>query len=244
MVARSLRLMAMSAPLIGWRGRVFFSSFGIRSTPRHRRTGGCPGGVAAGGVDEDRFVGEPPVAVARAADAADGVLAELVGEREAEAGVDERRRFPRTRRPDEDVPGQLVEILAVRALAELGALEQRQRIFEPLLEDADLFLLRGRQVRRLGIDGGGLADAVHQLIVGLLRAEQGHDVPDAPDDENDQNDDQPDDLAVERPHVADGDERPHEPHDQSQNDGADQVTNQRAVRTERIALNMVAIGLV
>src|SRR6185312_16201591 len=57
------------------------------------------GRVAAGGVDQHRFVGKPPVAIARAADAADGILAEFVGQREAQAGIDERRRLARARRP-------------------------------------------------------------------------------------------------------------------------------------------------
>ena len=43
------------------------------------------GGVPAGRVEEDGLVGEPPVAVARAADAADRLAAETVGEREAQA---------------------------------------------------------------------------------------------------------------------------------------------------------------
>src|SRR5439155_13824330 len=36
-------------------------------------------GVAAGGVDENGFAGEPPVAVARAPDAAQDLLAQLPG---------------------------------------------------------------------------------------------------------------------------------------------------------------------
>ena len=42
--------------------------------------------VAAGGVDQDRFLGEPPVAVARAADAGDG----LGGLRRGRAGTSAR----------------------------------------------------------------------------------------------------------------------------------------------------------
>jgi hypothetical protein len=40
--------------------------------------------VAAGGVDQHRLVGEPPVAVAGAADTAHARVAELLGERERE----------------------------------------------------------------------------------------------------------------------------------------------------------------
>ncbi len=64
-------------------------------------------GVAAGGVDQHRLVGEPPVAVARAADAAHAGAAHLLGQREVQAGVDQRRGLARAGRADEDVPGQL-----------------------------------------------------------------------------------------------------------------------------------------
>ena len=40
-------------------------------------------GIASGGVDQDRLVGEPPVAVAGPPDALDSVLTETLGEREA-----------------------------------------------------------------------------------------------------------------------------------------------------------------
>ena len=102
MVARSLRLMAISAPLIGWRGARALQQ--LQESGPGRGIDGLMailGRVAAGGVDQDRLVGEPPVAVARAADAAHGVLAELVGEGKVEAGVDERRRLARARRPDQ-----------------------------------------------------------------------------------------------------------------------------------------------
>ena len=66
--------------------------------------------VAAGGVDQHRLVGEPPVAVARAADAAHAAGAHLLGQREGEPGVEQRRRLARAGRADEDVPGQLVQV--------------------------------------------------------------------------------------------------------------------------------------
>ena len=81
--------------------------------------------VAAGGVDQHRFLGEQPVAIARAADALDlGGLGAL-GEREVQAGIDQRRRLTRARRADHDVPGQIVEIVA---LAAGRLLQGRQRI--------------------------------------------------------------------------------------------------------------------
>jgi hypothetical protein len=62
------------------------------------------GGVAARRVEEDGLVGEPPVAVARAADAADAAAAGIeVGE--DEAGVAERRGLAGAGRADHRVPG-------------------------------------------------------------------------------------------------------------------------------------------
>ncbi len=53
--------------------------------------------IAARGVDQHRFLGEQPVAIARAADCLDlGGLGAL-GEREVQAGIDECRRLARAR---------------------------------------------------------------------------------------------------------------------------------------------------
>src|SRR5262249_57113751 len=68
--------------------------------------------VAAGGVEEHRFFGEPPVAVARAADATDATPARALLEREPQPGVDERGRLARSRRAADPVPRQLVQALA------------------------------------------------------------------------------------------------------------------------------------
>src|SRR6185503_531097 len=79
--------------------------------------------VAAGGVEEDALVGEPPVAVARAADAADALLA-LARVGEVEARLLEGRGLARAGRPDDHVPWQLVE----RALAQARRLERLDRL--------------------------------------------------------------------------------------------------------------------
>ncbi len=72
------------------------------------------GGIAPGGVQQHRLVGEPPVAVAGAADAVDGVLAELLGQREAQPGVDQRGGLAAPGRADDQVPGELVDPLAAQ----------------------------------------------------------------------------------------------------------------------------------
>ena len=86
--------------------------------------------VAAGGVEKDRFVGEPPVAIARAADAAQRALADALLERELQPGVEQRRRLARTGRADDDVPRQIVEAVTAAPLL----LERRDRLFEPLAQ--------------------------------------------------------------------------------------------------------------
>src|SRR6185312_6254910 len=89
------------------------------------------GRVAACRIQEDRLVGEPPIAVSCTADAAHGLLAELLREREMQAGVDEHGGLARARRSDDDVPGQVVETRRA-LLARL--LERLDRLLEPLLE--------------------------------------------------------------------------------------------------------------
>src|SRR5690606_29391310 len=75
--------------------------------------------VAAGGVDEDRVLGEPPVAIAGAADAGDGGRRRAPRERELETGIDERRGLAGARRTDEEIPRQVVEIIGLAAAGRL-----------------------------------------------------------------------------------------------------------------------------
>ena len=72
-------------------------------------------GVAAGGVDQHRVVGEPPVAQPRAADARDRVLPHLLGQREMQPGVQQRSRLAGAGRADDDVPRLLIQPTALAA---------------------------------------------------------------------------------------------------------------------------------
>ena len=81
-------------------------------------------GIAPCRVQQHRLVGEPPVAVARAADAPQRGLTETIRQRELQPGVYQRRGFTRTRRADNDVPRQLIEILRAEALGPLGTLSR------------------------------------------------------------------------------------------------------------------------
>src|SRR5262249_15038185 len=63
---------------------------------------------ATGRVEDDGLVGDPPVAVARAPGARQGVGAD----RELEPGVLERGRFAGLRLADQEVPGQRIDVEA------------------------------------------------------------------------------------------------------------------------------------
>ena len=122
--AMSVSAIATMTPFSGWRGRVRFEQVEERlpAGAVDRRVG-ILGRVAAGGVDQHRVLGEPPVAQPGAADAGDGALAHLGGQREFQAGVQQRRGLAGAGRPDDRVPGLLVEVAARAA----RLLQQRER---------------------------------------------------------------------------------------------------------------------
>jgi len=166
--------------------------------------------VAAGGVDEDGLVAEPPFAVARAAHAAHAGLAELVGEREVQTRVQQRRRLARTRRADEDIPGQLVERAAAAEQALLGArrlLQQADGLAEALLQHG-LLLGRGR---------GAAAHALDELGVDAAPAHQRPREPQAAQQPDDGQHDPAREAGVQRPVLAEGDQRA-DPPDQGRDD--------------------------
>src|ERR1043165_1853823 len=82
------------------------------------------GRPTSGGVEQDGVVGQPPVAVARAADALEPV-ARAREVRELEPRVAQDRGLAARGRADDGVPGQPVERVARRALTarQLGALQ-------------------------------------------------------------------------------------------------------------------------
>ena len=69
-------------------------------------------GIAARGIEQHRLFGEPPIAVAGTADAADGVLPETFRQGKIEPRVQQGRRLAAAGRADDHVPGKLVEILS------------------------------------------------------------------------------------------------------------------------------------
>ena len=71
---------------------------------------GILGRVTPGGVDQHGVFGEPPVAQPRAANTGHRALAHFGGEREFQAGVQQRGGFTGTGRANDGVPGLFVEI--------------------------------------------------------------------------------------------------------------------------------------
>ena len=177
------------------------------------------GRVAAGGVDEHGLVGEPPVAIARAADAANAGATHLLGQRKSEPGVEQRRGLAGARRADEDVPGQLVEkgaALPARSFAG-RVLQHGERLAETLVERRQLAIRRAR----------ALGHAIDQCrIRATLLPEAEHAAQDQQQEEN-RDDDDADPDRIERARLADGDQRPDPPDDRRQRDDADQRQEHR-----------------
>ncbi len=113
-------------------------------------------GVAAGGVDQHGFVGEPPVAVARAADAADarrGRTSRPAGT--LRPGLTSAVVLPAPGAPMKHIPGQVVEVAAARdrePVAPAGLLAGR--VQPHLLERGHGFAEAGIEDLLLAVDAG------------------------------------------------------------------------------------------
>ena len=149
--SRSGRLIATSAPLIGRRpsmpleqleeadpcGLVDFAVAVLR-------------GIATGGVEQDSVVGEPPVAVACTAYAADGLRPEPLGERETQAGVEQGGGLAGTWRTDDDVPRQLIDIARAEVPLDAHLLQDCEGVLHPPSQLGELFGARALPLARLG----------------------------------------------------------------------------------------------
>ena len=85
-------------------------------------------GVASGGVDQHRLLGEPPVAVAGAAAARHRAAG--LGQRKLDARIQKRRCLARAGRADDDIPWQFVEI----GRGSGGATQNRQGLLQLLAQ--------------------------------------------------------------------------------------------------------------
>ena len=164
--------------------------------------------VAPGGVDQHGLVGEPPVAIARAADALHGRGRVVAGERKLQAGIDERRRLAGAGRPDDEIPGQIVEGVRARLA---GSFQDAERVLHLLLENRRVAVFGDRLGHRLGDLRG--------------RAAAGNDAPG--DGAADRKQDHSDDDAAGRARSSNGcaspmrDERPGEPDERREDEGAE-----------------------
>src|SRR6185503_19531382 len=135
-------------------------------------------GVASGGIEQHRRVGEPPVAVARDAHAGERLLAAArIAKREAQPRIEQRSRLARPRRADEHVPRQLRH----GAPLALGAAEARlaqhdERFLEALAKQLDL--ARGA-LRRVGAERAA-DQAVEQALVLACRLARAPELPGEP----------------------------------------------------------------
>ncbi len=212
-------------PLIGCRGRFFLSRSRKASQLLRSPFGvGILRRVAAGGVDQHGLFGEPPVAVARAADARDACRRAAAGERELQARIDERRRLAGAGRADDDVPGQVVEDVAALALRPCAASPSASFIFS--LQDA---------ARR---PSGSLVGHAGLLELGA-RLPAAADVDDRRARPRPTSDDEDDDRAgaprpaSKRAHVADRDQRPGEPDEGGERERADERSPRDGSRPSR-----------
>ena len=170
------------------------------------------GGVAPRGVQQDSFVREPPVAVARAANAAQSGFTEAIRQRELQAGIDQRRGFTGARCADNDVPRQLVEILRTEALrplgtvsrfAEVGFFQHLRRFIKTSGEDLLLAVQPLLGIGRVRF-GGIFIELVHQLAVqpGVVQPRQ--NMPLRPEQINHRNTDDAVLFRFERAGIHDG----------------------------------------
>ena len=178
-VSRSSRLIATRTPLIGCFGRLLLQEVEEGEPALAVALGvGILRRVAAGRVDQHGLLGEPPVAIARAADALDdGLRLAAARERELQAGIDQRRGLAGARRPDDDVPGQVVEVVAALCPSP-GAASRAHRASSPQSTTASLL---------------GFAPARRNALLDLLRRPPPADCAEQPsaDRDDEDNADQP-----------------------------------------------------
>src|SRR5690606_19118068 len=170
--------------------------------------------VAAGRVDQDRIVREPPVAVARAADAADRIRPEALAQREAQTRAHERRGFAGARRADDDVPRQVVQVQPPLAAARL--LEHAERVLEAAAHRRELLGGRVRRRRRRR----RLEDLRDHPALRLRRALHPPQMTNEPRDDDQQDEQALRGRRLERAPVAEREQRPEQHHDGREADEA------------------------
>jgi hypothetical protein len=131
-------------------------------------------GIAAGGVEQNAFSREEPVAIPRAADAVNHCVV-LVGERKLQAGIQHGAALARGRVADHDVPGQFIQRRAAGHLTDLRGLDRFHRIHEARTQYVEFGLARGRWGGTgFGLLFGLLLEHFAELVVRAPRAQAAH----------------------------------------------------------------------
>jgi hypothetical protein len=150
--------------------------------------------IAAGRIDQDGVLGEPPIAIAGSADALELVRNHAFGEGKFEARVDERGRLARAGRADQEIPRQVVE---VAGLAAAQAAQPGEGLLHALGEDG--------LVAFVGTHAGGNSIRPEAAAPNAQRDNAAGKAEDAGDDRD------PGAGILERAAVREGHERPGEP---------------------------------
>ena len=187
-------------------------------------------GVAAGGVHQHRILGEPPIAVAGTAHALHRALGPLgrIAQQELQAGVHQRGGFARARRADEDVPGQLIQMLATaQPRARAAGLEPLHRVVEALRQHLGFFVTGRRSAAQAGQQGG----------VGLAALPRHPGQAGDPQTPQQRQHRQPHRQRLERACLANGDQRAQPPNNAGERQQTQRPHHQRAQQPLQKALH-------
>ncbi|CAJ7165619.1 Uncharacterised protein [Burkholderia pseudomallei] len=192
--------------------------------------------VTARRVDQHGLVGEPPFAIGRAAPRALGRCLHLIRERKLQAGTRDRRALARTRRADHHVPRQFIQVApafeqappAERTAAQALQLTDRLRHRHAHRTDVRL----GRRVR---LARRRLENALEQCVVRPNRLPQAIETIHGVAEEHRGDDQHADPRGPERAVIAEREERPRVPDQQTQCGDADRAERpaQQPERKER-----------
>ena len=149
--------------------------------------------IASRRIDQNGLFREPPIAVARAADARHRRRRRASRQRKFQPGIHQRRRLACAGRTDDHVPGQIIQIAGLVAASRL---QRGEGILHPLLQ-------HGLVIDRLL----GTADAIRDLLGALATPQEteARDPCGASDEK--QNDNVANDRIFKRMPTAEGDER-------------------------------------
>ena len=174
------------------------------------------GGIAAGGINQHGLIRKPPVAVPGSTDTFHTATTEFVFQRKIQSGIHQRSGFARTRRPDQNIPGQIVQIIvAVAALLAVTAFENVHRFLETGIQ-------YGYFAVHLFEPGNILCQSCRQLLIALFCLQIDAQVVKAPQQQQHHDDQHASDFARQNPLICHCDVRATKPHQDTERDHANQ----------------------